>query len=109
MKKILLLGGVAILAYTYKDKLFGSSASGGTTTPQPESSDIFVKYNNRIVADATGKWMLIKDGKIYGPNGQASLDNWYAANPGKDVIMAPEDIWVYYAQNNPSVFANTTF
>lgn len=66
--------------------------------------DFYPQFNNRVVIDADGRWMLIKDGKIYAPTSIESFHAWQAANPTiAETITSTESIW----NNNQDRFAGT--
>jgi hypothetical protein len=60
------------------------------------NNDVFAKYNNRIVVDANGYWMIIRDGKYFGIAGD-TVQDWQNANPSNiEPIKVNEDIWIAY-------------
>ena len=73
-------------------------------SPTIINGDTFAKYNNRVLVDANGFWMLIKNGKIYSPIDQSSLDKYSRENPNLPFLTVNEDIWKYYSENFPKLF-----
>lgn len=107
MNKKIILGLVIGGALYYQ---FGRKKDEAETTESQEgspivsNSDIFSKYENRVLADSNGYWMLIKNGKIFSPTDQNSLNTYAKANPSLPFLTVNEDIWKYYAENFPQVF-----
>lgn len=66
--------------------------------PSPKTvDDPLVRYDNRIVEDAKGYWMLIKGGMIYTPTNLDSIKAYQTANPEyAEVLKVPESIWETY-------------
>lgn len=92
MKKVLLIGLLLGVGYY----AFGKKSNDLSNENIGENNDIFVKYNNRIVSDINGYWMIIRDGKIFSVKG-GTVQDWYNANPtNTEVVNAPEDIWIAY-------------
>lgn len=92
MKKVLLLVGIFAVGYY----AFGNKSNAPANEMIEQNEDIFVKYNNRIVSDINGYWMIIRDGKIFSAKG-GTVQDWYDANPtNTEIVNAPEDIWIAY-------------
>ena len=94
MKKVLIIAAVAAGAFFL---MSGKKSNSNAGTDAPEDNDsVFTKYDNRIVKDKDGYWILVKDGKLW----QASSDNawfdWLNANPTKPLVEAAESIWLPY-------------
>ena len=98
MKKGLMIGA-ALLAIV---GVAAASNTKKTTSDTSASEDIFVKYNNELVTDAKGYYMLFQDGKLYSA-AESDLLAWVAKNPGKPFIQSPLDIWEYYTSNHPEL------
>ena len=91
MKKVLIIG-----------LLLGAGwyAFAGKKDAPADSKDVFVKYNGRIVSDAKGYWMIIRNGKLYSVKGTSAQD-WFDANPNnKEVLSVPENIWEIYSKEH---------
>lgn len=43
--------------------------------------DVFKKYDNKLVVDSDGYWILIKDGKLLTTKDVNSLNEWRKQNP----------------------------
>ncbi len=106
MKKgALLLGLLAIGGIAY------AATSGGTANAQVGASDggaqdIFTLYNDRILVDKKGYWMLVKDGKLFLPDGQPSLDRYFASHPGVAQVNVDYDVWENYADKPEFIGGN---
>jgi len=110
-RKLILALAIGGAIYYQFGRKKGEGSTASDTSPDiimPPNADsgqsIFTKYDNRIVADMNGYWMLIKKGKIYSPTNQASLDSYVASNPGIPFLTVNEDIWKYHSENFPEVF-----
>jgi hypothetical protein len=96
---------VAVKAATPKNAAPSNENQLPIAPANPTSGDLLVKYNNRIVVDKNGYWMLIKDGRIYPPKDQASILAYQTANPQfKEVLKVTDDIWMFYSKRDSSVF-----
>lgn len=107
MKKLLIIAGIGLLAYHFKDDIFGKTNATADTDETLDNApgiaeDIFVKYDNQQIVDSVGNWMLVKNSKLYLPvNGQESLNKWYAENPNKpQVVKIEQPIWDMYQQTH---------
>lgn len=112
MKKgVLILGALAFGAFVFKDKLFGQTAATDALPIADASGQITAEnifsFNNRVFYDASGIWFLVRDGKLYTPAGQASLDAFVAANPGATFDQLPFDVWKYWAAKDNTKFGGS--
>ncbi len=97
MKKVLIIAAIAAGAYF----LLGNKKTDDTVSEVEANSDFFTKYNNQVIADSKGYWMLVKDGKLFSPESLETLQAWQRANPDKPgVIEVAESIWETLAPSN---------
>lgn len=101
MKKVLLVGAGLLVVLGVMAAKKGKDQDGTQTVP----ADIFTLYNNTVVSDSAGYWFLIRDGKLWTPNGQASLDTFFAANPGRYVKL-DFPVWTNYADKPEFIGGN---
>lgn len=96
MKKVLIIA--ALLAGGY---YLYSQNNTVDTSDNPATTSPLDKYNNQLIVDADGYWMLVKDGKLYTPVDQASLTKWSAENPNQPTALnVAESIWLNYSNDN---------
>jgi hypothetical protein len=69
-------------------------------TPEDEQqdvllTDVFKQYNNQVIVDIDGYWMLVKEGKLYTPKSLETLQAWQTANPTKPgVVEVKYPVWL---------------
>lgn len=100
MKKILIVALVAGGLYF----AFGRKPKTAEVTEIPESdgeNDIFTKYNNKVIYDKDGYWMLVKDGKLFTTPTLETLQAWQALNPESgDPVEVQSSVWLTYNATN---------
>lgn len=96
MKKVLIIAAIAAGAYF----LLGKKTDDTATAELPANdTDFFTKYNNKLVVDSVGYWILVKDGKLFTPIDMASLQEWRMENPKNAVeIRLDFPVWEIYNQ-----------
>lgn len=96
MKKPIILIGALVLGVLAYNHLYGNTTSTTTTTT---TDDVFKKYDNQIIEDADGYWMLVKDGKLFTPTSITTVQAWQNANPTKPgVVKVNTKVWDTYGQ-----------
>lgn len=98
LKKVLLLGAL-IGAGFY---VFGNNKSGSTTTgTQSGTDDVLSTYDNYLLEDKDGYWMVVKNGKVYNPATEKDFYDWQTNNPGRVYpTQLPISIWTVYANTD---------
>jgi len=97
MKKALFIGGLLVLGYFYKDKIFGT-----TKTPpkpqEPQEQSFLQQYEGKILISKNGEWFVIKNGVIYLFESQLALNKYQTENPQHaEPINLDFDAWGQYA------------
>lgn len=100
MKKVILLTAIGIGAYFL---LTGKKEGADTSN---NSNDDFVRYNQKIVIDADGNWMIFFDGKIYTLENESAIGRFFAKYPGTPVENNTS-LWKHYAALDNRLFAGT--
>jgi len=100
MKKVLiLLGLIAVGGYFYSTRKKDSNAVAGDE-PMQLQNDFFTQYDNSIVVDKDGMWMVVQNGKIFTFTDQKGLNAWQLANPENATpIVVDFPAWQQYAVN----------
>ena len=100
MKKAILVLAVLGAGY-YAYTKYGKSEKLDPTDENAEiPNDIFTLYNNRIIKDKDGYWMLVKDGHLYSPVSIDTVQAWQKANPqNAEIINVQESIWLTYSSD----------
>lgn len=94
MKKILILLGIGVLAYTYKDKIFGTTAATDDTAGNAGGTK---DYNGNIaVSSDNGNWFIIDNGKRWFTANQQAISDYVAANPtAKQLTLTEAQMAIY--------------
>ncbi len=94
MKKYLILLGLGVLAYTYKDKIFGTTAAADDTAG---NTGITTDYNGNIaVSSDNGQWFVIDSGKRWFTANQQSIADYVAAHPtAKQLTLTEAQMSIY--------------
>lgn len=111
MKKVLIIGlilGIGFYAYskTKTEELPNQSDGIPTETEEDviageDNSNILSRYENRIIADKDGFYMLVKNNKLFNPIDEDSIKAWQQANPTvADVLQVSESIWKIFSNSN---------
>lgn len=102
MKKLLVLAVIAGGIWYFTQ---GKDASGEALELE---EDFFTKYNNRIVVDSLGRWMLVKDGKLAATRSTETIIAHQQKYPEfAEVINLDWDVWGYYAGLGDDYFDNS--
>lgn len=123
MKKILLLAAAAAAYYAYKqqnqtkDEVDFTPDINPVPGPMPisdyldeanQADIVFKMYDNQVIEDANGYWMLVKNGKLYSPLNENTLIAWQRQNPNKPgVIQVDFSVWEHFANNGADVFGGS--
>lgn len=107
MKKVLIIAaliGVGYYAFGMKKEEF-TPISDSPILPIDEIDEIqesvFTKYNNQVIVDKDGYWMLVKDGKLFTPISLETLQAWQNQNSDKpSVVEVKESVWLTYSQTH---------
>jgi hypothetical protein len=95
MKKLAIALLVAGGIYYYFNRKKTDENTPEKEQPQGLLVDVFREYNNQVISDIDGYWMLVKDGKLYTPKSFQTLQAWQAANPLKPgVVEVKQQVWV---------------
>lgn len=87
---LLVAGGL----YYYFAKKKDDNTLGDELAQNELTGDVFRDYNNQVIVDSDGYWMLVKDGKLFSPTSAETLNNWFSANLGKEAITLKQQVWV---------------
>lgn len=98
MKKVLIFGALG-LALFLGVKAMNKPAT--TTTDSQGSDDIFATYDNYLLQDKDGYWMVVKNGKIYNPATDQDFFDWQTNHPGRVFpTQVPVSIWTVYSNTD---------
>lgn len=100
MKKVIIIGALAFLAYTYRDKIFGKKDTVSTPSEPAEEvendyNNFFGNYDKKVVVEPKGYYTVVENGKLR-PAGQADLSKY-------EVVEIDFAVWEYYIENNPEL------
>lgn len=87
---LLVAGG---LYYYFAQKKNDDTTEDEKAQTEP-AGDVFRDYNNQVIVDSDGYWMLVKDGKLFTPTSAETLNDWFSANIGKEAITLKQQVWV---------------
>ena len=99
-KTILILAGLAIAGFAFKDKIFGTSADAQTLPGSSTDNSFFSMYEGKLVIDPAGYWMVIKDGRIHTFSSEQAWARYAKENPQHSTpIVVDFPAWMDYAVN----------
>ena len=85
MKKVLIILGIGVLAYAYKDKIFG------TTTDTAGNTGSTTDYNGNIaISSDNGSWFIIDSGKRWFTSNEQAIADYFAAHPTAQQLTLTE-------------------
>ncbi len=88
MKKYLILLGLGVLAYAYKDKIFGTTDASDENTTD---------YNGNIaISSDNGNWFIIDNSKRWFPSNQEAITDYVTAHPtAKQLTLTESQMAIY--------------
>lgn len=98
-KTILILAGLAIAGFAFKDKILGTSSGTQSFPGSGTDNSFFSMYEGKIVVDPPGYWMVIVNGVIYTFSGQEGMSRWLNENSrnGSPIVEVDFPAWETYA------------
>lgn len=106
MKKVLIIAAIiGVGYYAFGTKKDAAPISESPILPGNEIDEIqesiFSLYNNQVIVDKDGYWMLVKDGKLFTPISLETLQAWQNQNSDKpSVVEVKESVWLTYSQTH---------
>lgn len=101
MKKVLIIAALIGVGYY----AFGKKKDAAPTSDSPIlpgldiEESVFTQYDNQVIVDQDGYWMLVKDGKLFTPTSLETLQAWQNQNANKpSVVEVKESVWLTYGQ-----------
>lgn len=94
MKKYLILLGLGVLAYAFKDKIFGTTDASDESAGTDENT---TDYNGNIaISSDNGNWFIIDNSKRWFPSNQEAITDYVTAHPtAKQLTLTESQMAIY--------------